>query len=245
MLRWLRLADDVTVTTIGRAVCIRTPRLAGVDFLNSVHRLLPDEAGLVPEVVAHYAGAGCVPWLELMPAPGFEALADALHAAGARQYGFWTVQHRPLPAPEPAPLPDGVAIERVGADLDDFARVLPVGHGVPAENLDGAVARTRHQSEIDGTSLYLATVDGTPAAAAVLFQQGDLAYLASASTLPQFRRRGCQTALVQRRLADAVAAGCRRACVLTEWMSQSHANMARAGFTTAYTKAMWRIDRPS
>jgi GNAT superfamily N-acetyltransferase len=133
-------------------------------------------------------------------------------------------------------------MELLGEDVDDFARVLPAGHGVPEAGLAEAIERTRRCAEIEGARLYLATVDGTAAAAAVLFLAGDVAYLANASTLEAHRRRGCQGALIGRRLADGAAAGCRRACTLTTWGSQSHANMARAGFRTAYTKAVWRLD---
>ncbi len=244
MLRWLRRMSDVTVTAFGRAEGACCPEFADADFLNTVHRLLPDEAELVPHIVEHCVAVGVGPWFELMPAPGFEGLADALHAAGARQVGFLTMQERELPAPPPAELPAGVAITPSADDPDAFARVLPEGHGVPADRLEQAVARTREQAAIERTRTYLARVDGVPAAAAVLYLSGDVAYLANASTLERYRRRGCQGALVQRRLADAAAAGCRRACVITGWGNQSHANMVRAGFRSAYTKAMWRMDRP-
>jgi GNAT superfamily N-acetyltransferase len=244
MLRWLSLMPDVTVTAFGAArgaCCAAVPDL---DFLNTVHGLLPADGDLVPVIAERYRAAGVQPWLELMPAPDFEKLADALDAAGGRQVGFLAMHERDLPAPPPGTLPHGVAVELLGEDVDDFARVLPAGHGVPEAGLAGAIDRTRRCAQIEGARLYLATVAGAPAAAAVLFLAGDVAYLANASTLEAHRRRGCQTALIQRRLADAAAAGCRRAGAITGWDTQSHANMARAGFRTAYTKAVWRLDRP-
>jgi hypothetical protein len=244
MLRWLGRMPDVTVTEFGAASGAICPDHGDVDFLNTVHRLLPDDAGQVPAIADHYRGAGVGAWLELMPAPGFDRLATALADAGGRQTGFMAMQERDLPAPPPRPLPAGVEIEPVGTDLAAFAAVLPAGHGVPADGLAAASARTSHQAAIPGARLYLATVDGEPAAAAVLFTDGDLAYLANASTLEAFRRRGCQSALIQRRLADAAGAGFRHVCTITTWGSQSHANMARAGFRTAYTKAVWRLPQP-
>jgi hypothetical protein len=244
MLRWLRGMPDVSLGGFGRAQGACCPEHPGVDFLNTVHRLLPDEAEQVPAIADRYRAAGVQAWLELMPAPDFDRLATALDRAGGRQIGFLAVHERDLPAAPSGDLPAGVAIEPVGADLDDFARVLPEGHDVPEPDLGGASARTRHQAAIEGARLYLATVDGAPAAAAVLFVAGEVAYLANASTLARFRRRGCQGALIQRRLADAAEAGHRRICTITTWGSQSHANMARAGFRVAYTKAVWRLDRP-
>jgi hypothetical protein len=241
MLRWLGRMDDSEIADFGAARAVRTPDHPDTDFLNTVHRLLPEDAGQVPRIAAHYAAAGVRPWLELMPAPDFGDLADALARAGGRQVGFMAMSERDLPAPPPGALAPGVTVEEVASDLADFARVLPAGHGVPAEHLEDAIRRTRECAGIAGARLYLARVDRVPAAAAVLFLAPPVAYLANASTLEHHRRRGCQTALIQRRLADAAAARCTRAAVITEWASQSHANVVRAGFRGTYTKAVWRL----
>jgi GNAT superfamily N-acetyltransferase len=91
-----------------------------------------------------------------------------------------------------------------------------------------------------GVRAYLARVDGAPAAAAALRLCDGLALLANASSLPAFRRRGCQTALIGRRLADARAAGCELVCALAAFASPSQRNLERAGLRLAYTKAVWR-----
>ena len=241
MLRWLGRTQDSAIAEFGAARAVRTPGHPEVDFLNTVHRLLPEDAGQVPRIAAHYAEAGVRPWLELMPAPDFGALAEALAAAGGRQVGFLAMSERDLPAPPAGALPPGVTVQEVASDLGDFVRVLPAGHDVPVEHLEDAIRRTRECAGIAGARLYLARVDRVPAAAAVLFLAPPVAYLANASTLEVHRRRGCQTALIRRRLADAAAAGCTRAAVITEWGSQSHANVTRAGFRGCYTKAVWRL----
>lgn len=64
----------------------------------------------------------------------------------------------------------------------------------------------------------------------------DVAILFSASTQPQFRRRGVQTTLIKQRLRDATHAGCDLAIVLTTPGSDSERNVQRAGFQIAYTK---------
>jgi GNAT superfamily N-acetyltransferase len=241
MIRWLRRLPETAMAAFGAAVAFCTPDRPEVDFLNTVHRLLPDEVTQVPAITAHYARSGVRPWLELMPAPGFERLAETLRAAGAGQIGFLAMLERELPVAPPDPPPHGVVVEQVTADVEDFVRVLPTGHEVEAASVERAIASTRHQARVEDARFYVARVDGTPAAAGVLFLHEGIAYLANASTLPAFRRRGCQSALIERRLADATAAGYRRAAVIVEWASQSHTNLARAGFRTAYTKAIWRL----
>ncbi|HSR22902.1 MAG TPA: hypothetical protein VLW53_05080 [Candidatus Eisenbacteria bacterium] len=242
MLRWMRRLPGVTVTSFGEAEATRAPAATDLDFMNTVHRLDPRDTDRVRAIFAHYREARVRPWFELMPDSEFGRLADALHAGGARHVGSLVLLQRELPAPPPGPLPAGVAVEEVGPDSEEFARVLPAGHGVPDEALAGAVAAARQQARVEGSRRYVAAVDGRPAAAAVLFLVEGIAYLANASTLEPFRRRGCQGALIRRRLADAAAAGHRRACVLTGWGSQSHANLARAGFGAVCTKAIWRVD---
>jgi hypothetical protein len=240
--RWWLLMPDVTVTARGAGWAARTPSAPDVDFLNGVHGLAAADAGLVPEIVAGYRAAGVPrPWFELMPEADFEPLAGALAAAGARHVSFLVVLERD-PAPVQDDLPAGVDLREVGEDDPDFVRVMPAGHGVPAEHLAEAMERTRLSTRIAGTRRYVATVAGEPAAAAVLLLLDGIAYLANAATLEPARRRGCQGALIRRRLADGAAAGCRRACVITGWGSQSHANLVRAGFRTAYNKAVWRLD---
>jgi GNAT superfamily N-acetyltransferase len=65
-----------------------------------------------------------------------------------------------------------------------------------------------------------------------------LAQLCGAATLPEFRRRGIQTAFLNRRLAEAVAEGCDLALVTTQPGSKSQENSQRQGFTLLYSRAM-------
>jgi ribosomal protein S18 acetylase RimI-like enzyme len=240
MLRWLERVPGVTIERFGSAWGACAPDRPELDFHNTVHRLLPDDVEQVPRIVERYAAAGVRPWLELMPAPGFERLAAALREAGAHQVDFLGVFERELPAP-PLPAASGIRILKPPPDPEEFSRVLLTGHGLSEDQLSEAVPLNVPMRAVEGASLYLATVDGRPAAAAALFVQHGIGHLANASTMPGYRGRGCQTALIDRRLRDAAAAGCSRASVVAIWDSQSHRNLARAGFRTAYTKAVWRI----
>ncbi|MEJ2340034.1 MAG: hypothetical protein P8Y15_14260 [Gemmatimonadales bacterium] len=67
---------------------------------------------------------------------------------------------------------------------------------------------------------------------------GGIAQLCGAATLPEHRRRGVQTALLARRLADAAHAGCDVAVVTTQPGSKSQENVQRRGFELLYTRAI-------
>ena len=66
--------------------------------------------------------------------------------------------------------------------------------------------------------------------------------LFGASTLPNFRNRGVQTALLDSRISWAVERGCDLAVSIAQPGSVSHRNIERAGFRVAYTRT--KLIRP-
>lgn len=97
----------------------------------------------------------------------------------------------------------------------------------------------------------LARVNGVPAGggSAYIIREAGVVALFGASTIPEFRRRGVQTALINRRLWEAGQSGCEYAVVSTLPGSGSQRNMERHGFRVAYTKIVmvrsWPESAPS
>jgi GNAT superfamily N-acetyltransferase len=89
-----------------------------------------------------------------------------------------------------------------------------------------------------GFRRYVARIDGHAAGAASIRIDGDIAQLSGAATLPAFRRRGVQTALLRHRLLEARDTGCVLAVVTTQPGSTSQANSQRRGFALLYTRAI-------
>lgn len=85
---------------------------------------------------------------------------------------------------------------------------------------------------------FVAFCDGRLAGAANLRLSGSLAGLAGATTLPPFRRRGVQSALLATRLRLAREAGCELATVTTAPGSKSQENAMRRGFSLLYSRAL-------
>jgi ribosomal protein S18 acetylase RimI-like enzyme len=238
MLEWLE-GTGAKLERFGGAVAAVDPLRPELDFVNRVYGLWPEDKGRAGDIAAFYREHGVRGWLELAPSETFEHLAAALAEVGAAHTGFHTVLYgRPLPGERAE-----IAVERA-QDPKLFADVLLRGHGVPDAARARDLSSVRRWTEIDGWHLYLARVDGEPAGAALLVLEEGLAYLANASTLPEFRRRGVQTALIAARIADARAAGCEEVCSGTAFGSASQRNLERAGFAVAYTKAVWRFQNP-
>jgi GNAT superfamily N-acetyltransferase len=89
---------------------------------------------------------------------------------------------------------------------------------------------------------FLAYVDGELAGGAALAMHAGVCGLFGASTLPDFRRSGVQTALLGSRIFWAVGRGCDLAVSITAPASISQRNIERAGFRVAYSRT--KLIRP-
>jgi GNAT superfamily N-acetyltransferase len=85
-------------------------------------------------------------------------------------------------------------------------------------------------------AFFLAEIDEQIAGGGVLIMHDGVASLGGASTLPAFRNRGAQTALLRARLAFAAKHGCETAMVTTLPGSTSQRNAERQGFRVVYTR---------
>lgn len=252
MVEWLEGAArqpgnprELRLERFGGAVAPASTVEPELDFMNRVMGLFPEDTGHVGDILAFYRHLGIRPWFELIPAEGFESLADALTAGGASHIGFHTDLYG-LPDSSRAELRPGVDIRTIdAAEAELFSDTLLRGFELTEDEL--RVAKNDHAAwaRFEGWHLYLATVDGKPAAAAVLVVRGGIGLLASAATVPAFRGRGCQTALIRRRIADAAEAGCELIAGEAAFASTSQRNMEREGLRIAFTKAVWRVRETS
>lgn len=171
---------------------------------------------------------------------GLQCSAHALEPEAARRLaekqvlvtGIVSTQYGvPTAAPPPPP---GVTVRRVpDEERDDCLHLFLDVFEVPREEREGFLRTERLESSQPGSRLYIASVDGVPAAAAALDMRDGIGHLTAGATLPQFRRRGCQKALIERRLADAQEEGCDLALGNAAPYSGSRHNMERAGMRTA------------
>lgn len=198
------------------------------------------------EIEAAYAARDAAVQVELahMADPEIGAL---LTGRGYRLVAFENVLGRPLGNGETPSSPDGVEIGPCGEEeLDSWIDVVVTGFANPDDQ--GVVSHEDFPKEIveraerdfvaAGALAYLARRDGVVAGGGGLRITNGVAQLVGAATLPEHRRHGVQTALLTRRLADAVAAGCDIAVVTTAPGSKSQQNVQRQGFHFLYTRAV-------
>lgn len=144
-----------------------------------------------------------------------------------------------------SPTPTGIDIRLAGPDELDlwvmtvaqgFAEHYPVTH---------EMLSVMKMFAVEGTQCYLARIDGRVVGGATLAVRGRIAGFFGASTLPEFRNRGVQTALLHTRLRSAAEAGCQLAMSLAQPGSHSQRNITRLGFQTLYTRVKFERAVPA
>jgi GNAT superfamily N-acetyltransferase len=143
----------------------------------------------------------------------------------------------PDSAEPPAPAaPPGVVVRTcTGEERALWGRMVARGfadHAPPGQpQLDvGAVMAAR-----DDAVLVMAWVGGEPAATGAMVIDGGVGWLMGDTTLPPYRRRGIQQALLRYRLDLAQEAGCDLAVAETAPGSGSQRNLERLGFRVVFT----------
>lgn len=171
---------------------------------------------------------------DMDPAISPEWLADRGFKPDFHEQIWW----RPLDEIESRPDPAGVRIERATmADRDTFASVLNEGFGAGRHaGLGPAFAAVIGK---EGWLHYIAYVDDEPGAAAAMFIDEGVADCFVASTRPEARRRGAQTALIIRRMRDGREAGCDIATAQSVTDNASPRNFERRGFRPLYRRTIY------
>ncbi len=90
-----------------------------------------------------------------------------------------------------------------------------------------------------GTHCFVAEQSDTIIGGGSMSIRDRIAALAGASTLPDYRKRGAQGALLDYRLRFAARRGCELATITTLPGSASQRNAERHGFQVAYTRTKW------
>lgn len=197
-------------------------------------------------IIAHYAAAGVDRFvLHWLPEGRPSAMSNWLDERGFTFHSHWAKLFRRTSVAVPhTPLDPGLHVEEIGPrDADAFQQVVADALRVPS----GLELGTRSTIGRPGWRYYMVFDGDRPIAGAASFLRGRHAWLGLGGTADGDRRRGAQSALLSRRIADAAAAGC-------EWVSadtapdkpdkpnQSYHNMLRLGFDLLYERPNYLLD---
>ena len=228
------LGDDVA--TVGPAIVCHAP---GVDsiMLNRVQGLgiaRPATDQDLEEIGELYGST--VHAISLAPTARPAELEGMLRARGYAPGYAWVKFVRPVT--DLAPVETSLRVELIGPDLaEEFARVITKAYGIPpgiGPDLAGLPGRP-------GWSCYLAFDGDTAAAAGALHVGPAGGWLGAAGTLPEFRKRGGQGAIMIARIRRAAEMGAQLVVTetgenLPDRPSNSYRNILRHGFKVAYVR---------
>ena len=203
----------------------------------------PADDRLLDAIAAHYR-ANREHAIHVAPYAEPADLAGRLRARGYGHYFSWIKWWRD--ASPPPPVTTTLRIARATpADAGAVAGLLATVFEQPP-----AVGRaTAQKIGMPGWRHFLAWDGTTPVAIAATFIADDGAWFGVTGTLPAYRRRGAQLALLATRIEAVREAGCPLITVETgadsrEKPNPSYHNVARAGFRIAYERASWVYPDP-
>jgi GNAT superfamily N-acetyltransferase len=215
-------------------------KVAGIGFTG-----VPAAAAL-DEIEKAFAACGSPTQVELAHLADPE-LAAQLTGRGYQLESFENVLGRDLSGGVQPAMPAGVEVRLSGEDeLEAWLAVVVEGsvhpdtQGVPwHEEFPRDVLAAAERDAIAAGAVRYAGLRGTMIAGGATMRTAEgVAQLTGAATAPEHRRRGVQTALLSARLADAAAAGCDIAVIVTQPGSKSQQNAQRQGFDLLYTRAV-------
>jgi ribosomal protein S18 acetylase RimI-like enzyme len=233
-----RSGPPVGVRRFDDAVALLARQVPSPHF-NAVVGLREGQENLIGELDDWYRENSIRPRFVISPGDLTPALGKALAERGYAVTEFDTALYGVPPAPAVAPT--GFAIEQVDSPniMEEFLDALLNGWTIAPEHHEGAKANMRGWLGVPDWRLYLARIDGKPAAAAKLFLHDGVGYFADAATRPEFRGRGLQTALLRHRAAAAAQAGAELTYSQAAFGSTSHRNMERIGLRVLHTRVIW------
>ncbi|MDF2627939.1 MAG: acetyltransferase [Symbiobacteriaceae bacterium] len=229
------------VRRFGEVMALAVPGMGRRRLPNRIMMAGPGEEAPLDEAIAFLRAKGVSVRVDVSPFAQNAKFLQGLSERGLRLTGFQQALCCAPGAVRPAAGAAHVRPAETKEEIEWLAWLNPLVfdlRGPDWERWMGDEMRaTAHHSQWRS---YIAYIDGERAAGAQLRIDGGVGSLWMAGTLPQYRGRGAQTALIARRAADARAAGCDLLVTQTDVGSISQCNMERAGFRIAYTKAVFQ-----
>ncbi|KAL4959772.1 GNAT family N-acetyltransferase [Aspergillus stella-maris] len=196
----------------------------------------------IETIEALFARIGIAPFINLSQLAHPDAsgllMSKGYTVVGAQCVYVFPLEHYQLDGDEPA---NRIKITSVSEeDKPTFVRNSIEGFKSGGRAVELLEILAKSATLRKDTRLYFAKIDGSFAGGAGLAYLdtpfGQVAELYIDSTIPDFRGRGVQTALLKARLAEAKKNGIKRAVVNTRPGTGSPRNIERVGFKLAYQK---------
>ncbi|HDR4730078.1 TPA: GNAT family N-acetyltransferase [Bacillus cereus] len=227
---------QVQMKKFGSATAFSSKIIAGPAF-NTVKGITNTDE--LDEIISYYQSLQIPCRFEITPAQGTAELFQYLSEKGFYQSSFHTALYS-KPKEDPSLLPSNISVRKLKEnEFDIFADIYVRGFNMPSFTKDGVRQNNEILYNKPGWHFFIAEIQNTPASIGVLYINKGVASLAASATLPEFQRKGCHTALIQKRIETAIESNCHLIVGQARFGSGSQNNMERAHMKIAYTKSIW------
>ncbi|HHT7189025.1 TPA: GNAT family N-acetyltransferase [Bacillus cereus] len=229
---------QVQMKNFGSATAFSSKTIAGPAF-NTVKGGSFTNTDEIDAIISYYQSLQIPCRFEITPAQGTAELFQYLSEKGFYQSSFHTALYS-KPKEDPSLLPSNISVRKLKEnEFDIFAYIYVRGFNMPSFTKDGVRQNNEILYNKPGWYFFIAEVQNTPAGIGVLYINNGIASLAASATLPEFQRKGCHTALIQKRIETAIESNCHLIVGQARFGSGSQNNMERAHMNIAYTKSIW------
>ena len=227
---------QVQMKKFGSATAFSSKIIAGPAF-NTVKGITNTDE--LDEIISYYQSLQIPCRFEITPAQGTAELFQYLSQKGFYQSSFHTALYS-IPREDPSLLPANISVRQLKEnEFHIFADIYVRGFNMPSFTKDGVRQNNEILYNKPGWHFFIAKFQNTPASIGVLYINNGVASLAASATLPEFQRKGCHTALIQKRIETAIEFNCKLIVGQARFGSSSQNNMERAHMKIAYTKSIW------
>lgn len=179
-------------------------------------------------------------WDDAAPKNLLETLKSRNYTLIAEEQENWYALdlQAPLPASYGAEITMFTAAE--GTQLDNFIRINAAANNLPEDMAQNLKQRLLQQNGDIKTLLFIAHVDGQPAATLAVGIVNDMAFIAEAATLPAFQRKGLFLALTHAACKASIDVQCRAIYCNCDRDAFSNNGLQRYGFNKSFIRQFYQ-----
>lgn len=238
--QWLIDREEFASIQIGRGCAISLPDAPAIGLNRIVGVYALDELDTAYEWMSKKAGRR---YLQLNAEAVAQTTQDWILKRGLLPDGNgWAKLRRAAPA---HPIEHAGDVTTRQVELKEafmFGKMMCSGFGFPAK-LEPLWSSVVGKS---GWTCFFAELDGIPISTGAMYASGGWAWLGGGTTVPEFRNRGAQKAVIAARLNEGAKQGVQTFVVETAQPSTgerniSHANLVAMGFAETYTRMNYRF----
>lgn len=231
--------EGVEMKSFGKAVAFYSRTMPWPTF-NTVKGLSSDDIDCIDMIVDFYKSRGRKPQFEIVPSRVNSEILMKLAERGFYQSGFHTSMYYSIEQLPPDWRNSGIDIKEISEEeFMTYALIHCRSTGLPDDGIPYVADNNQVLYARPGWRFFMALIDRKPAAVGVMNMNQTVASLTFAGTLLEYRNKGCQQALIRRRIYEAAKNGCSTVIGQAGFLTQSHRNMEKVGMKIGYIRTTW------